>query len=52
MKRSTVTTGLELAAVVALTAGAWLLAGLGGLLLAASGVLALASYVISRGGGA
>ena len=50
MKRSTVTTGLELAAVASLSAGAWLLAGLGGLLLAAAGVLALASYVISRGG--
>lgn len=49
MKRSTVTTLLELAAVACLSAGAFLLAGVGGLLLAASGVLAAASYVLSRG---
>jgi hypothetical protein len=49
VKRSTITTGLELAAVVALSVGAFLLAGLGGLLIAAAGVLAAASYVLSRG---
>ena len=46
------TTGLELAACASLLAGAYVLAGIGALLVAASGVLFGASYSISRRGSA
>ncbi len=46
------TTGLEIAACAALLGGAYILAGVGALLIAGSGVLFAASFVLSRGGSA
>lgn len=43
------TTVLEVAACVCLLAGAFILAGIGGLLLAASAALFAASYALTRG---
>ncbi len=43
------TTALELAACVCLLVGAYILAGVGALLLAAAAPLFAASYVLSRG---
>lgn len=47
-----VTTGLEIAACSCLLLGAYLLAGAGAVLVALSGLLFAASFVLSRGGSA
>jgi hypothetical protein len=46
------TTGLEIAGALSALAGGFLVAGFGGLLIAASVLLIGTSYVLSRGGSA